>query len=66
MRLMRFGLRTTRRDRPVGKGRERVNPSPGFVGDRGCWSAGWIYALDGLKASADFNDFDASAEPKIV
>jgi hypothetical protein len=34
---MRFALRTTRRDRPVGKGRVRVNPSPGFVGDRGSY-----------------------------
>ena len=34
---MRFDPRTISRDRPVGKGRVRVNPSPGFVGDRGSY-----------------------------
>ena len=57
MRLMRFGVRTASRDRPVGKGRVRVNPSPGFVGDRGC--AGDLHARrpKGLSGLNSFKGF---------
>ena len=55
MRLVRFGPRTTNRDRPVGMGRVRVNPSPGLLGIGVVW---WIYTLGGLKASADLNMLD--------
>ena len=34
MLMIRFDLRTARRDRRAGKGKEKVNLSPGF-GDRG-------------------------------
>ena len=52
MRIMRFGLRKTSRDRPVGKGRVMVNPSPGLLGI-GVYRTAGIYTLEGLKALAD-------------
>ena len=52
MRLMRFGSRRNRRDRPVGKGREGVNLSPGLLGIGVLFG---LYTLGGLKASADLS-----------
>ena len=46
-----FNLRTTSRDEAVGRGRGRVNPSPG-TGDKGLVALG-LHALR-LRASADF------------